>query len=204
MTFEGSPDETIQKYHELLNQEHNAGHLDPAIRSFNLSMADEVGAPILSASPGQVITLDAQLTVNQELHEAGIGFFVRDDQDNELYVCTMETLGADPVDLLEGESLRVRFRFVTNLVPGHYSIGSIVHGRLQDSVIRTTIDRTCNKVQLPVTGENDARGSANLFASCESSHDVAEADYDPVHWLRSPLENAEGRHEQHLGSHSEP
>lgn len=175
VVFEGAPDQAIHYYHEDLSRGENDGQSHSSIRSLKLSLGDAMGAPTFSAAPGEVMTLDAELTAEHCIREAGMGFFLRDEKDNELYATAMEHLGVDPIDLEPGRRLRARFRFAANLVPGTYWIGSIVHGKPANDAAagRITLDRNPNRLQLTVAGSNDATGSANLFASCMANEDDA-------------------------------
>jgi hypothetical protein len=124
-----------------------------------------------------VLTLDAELVARQSIAEAGLGFFVRDSSDTDVYTATMENLGSDPVDLDAGQSLRVRFRLAANLVPGVYWIGSMVHGRPEgeSAAGRICFDRTPNRQQIAVLGGSEVRGTANLFAGCVASREAPES-----------------------------
>ena len=172
--FDGDPDEAIRVYHSLVSGgEGVPSHGHPDIQRLRFTLEDAYGSPIANAEPGDVLTLDAELIAQNQIDEASIGFFVRDVNDSEIYACSMESLGVEPVNLAPGETLRVRFRMSANLVPGVYGIGSVLHGR--PSLDRTTsagricFEHTPNRQQLAVTGGSEVRGCANLFAGCVAS-----------------------------------
>lgn len=182
ITFEGNPDDAIHHYHDELSGGDNDGQSHSSIRSLKLTLGDAMGTPTFSATPGEVLTLDAELVADHRICEAGLGFFLRDEKDNELYASAMDSLGSDPVELEPGRRLKARFRLVANLVPGTYWIGSIVHGKPDNDRIagRITLDRNANRVQLTVVGSNEASGSTNLFASCMTTEDDAEESRTPA------------------------
>ena len=127
--------------------------------------AQGCAAPYCGA--GETLCVEIELTAAEAIREASVGFFVRDSQDVEVYRCVMERLGGGLVDLAAGESVRAVFPLVANLLPGVYSVGTMVHGRTAAEGMhgRVTIDRTPNRAELIVSGPADAEGSANLFAS---------------------------------------
>ena len=128
--FDGDPDEAVRVYHSLVNGgEGVPGHGHPDIKQLRFTLQDAYGSPITNSEPGDVLTLDAELVAKNRIDEAGIGFFVRDVNDCEIYTCSMESLGVEPVNLDAGETLRVRFRMSANLIPGTYGIGSFLLGR---------------------------------------------------------------------------
>ncbi|MBX9652385.1 ABC transporter ATP-binding protein [bacterium] len=172
--FDGDPDEAIRVYHSLVSGgEGVPAHGHPDIERLRFTLEDAYGSPTTNAEPGDVLTLDAELTARNAIEEASIGFFIRDVNDTEVYACSMESLGVEPMDLAAGETLRVRFRMSANLVPGSYGIGSVLHGRpsldRKTSAGRICFEHTPNRQQLAVVGGSEVRGSANLFAGCIAS-----------------------------------
>lgn len=168
--FDGPAEPAIHRYHEILLSGGGGAPHHPAIASLKLRLLDEAGAHLLSAKPAEEIALEMELLAAEPIGEAGLGFFLKDERDCELYACGMEGAGADPVDLAPGEVLRATFRFSCNLLPGVYWIGTQVHGRTGELAEhgRLPIDRTPNRLQLLVAGSAAAEGSANLFAACEA------------------------------------
>ena len=179
--FDGKPEEAIHIYHDLLSKGDNSGQCHPAIRHLKLSLGNELGEPTFSSKPGSMVCLDAEVTAAQRIREASLGFFVCNEQDVEVYACSTESLGQENVDLEAGQTIRTRFWFSANLVPGTYWIGSILHGRPEGGKSgRETIDRNPNRVQLTIAGPIESQGSANLFASCESDIAVKEMQLEAV------------------------
>lgn len=168
VVFDGDPDPAIRAYHDVVGAGDNTGQCHPAIGRLRYSLLDAYGAPTAGLEPAASATLDVELVARRRIDEAAVGFFVRDADDAEIYACTMESLGVDPIDLAPGQSLRARFRLSANLLPGSYWIGSMVHGRPagEESGGRVCFDRTPNRQQLTIVGGSEARGSANLFAAC--------------------------------------
>ena len=165
--FDGDPDQALHVYHDALTAGDNLGDSHPALRSLQVVCGDELGEPCFSARTGDVMTLDLTMTAARDLPEASLGFFVSDEQHNELYRCTMEHAGAEPADLRAGQELSARFRFAANLVPGNYWIGSTVTGRPE--LDRQMLDRNPHRLQVTVTGAGAGQGHANLFAECETA-----------------------------------
>lgn len=172
--FDGDPDQAIRVYHDMVEGGENTGQAHPAVEMLKYTILDAYGAPTSGVAPGAVATLDVALVARRRIDEAAVGFFVRDSDDSEVYACTMESLGVEPVDLDPGQTLRARFRIASNLVPGAYWIGSIVHGRPAGEPAggRVCFDRTPNRRQLTVLGGSEVRGTANLFAECVASIDA--------------------------------
>lgn len=170
IVFDGPPDPAIHAYHQLFRHGENTGQSHHSIAQLSMRLVDDLGREVFSARPGDLVGLEIELVAAEPIEEAGLGFFLRGEEDSELYVCGMERLGAEPVDLGAGGRLRARFQFTANLVPGTYWIGSMVHGRAGDLVLhgRVPLDRSPNRLQLTVTGDSAASGSANLFATCET------------------------------------
>jgi lipopolysaccharide transport system ATP-binding protein len=172
VAFNGNPDEAIRVYHSLVAGGESGGESHPDIERLRFSLLDAYGVPTATVEPGSVLTLDAELVARQRIEQASIGFFVRDTDDTEIYGCSMESVGVDPVDLEPGQSLRVRFRLSANLVPGMYGIGSMLHGRPASdhhTSGRFGFEHTPNRQQLTVIGGAEVRGSANLFADCAAT-----------------------------------
>lgn len=169
---DGDPDSTIHAYHEMLAEGMNQGQNHPAIASLRTGLVDQVGSPTLSAETGGAVMLEVELTARRPIREAELGFFLRNEEDHELYATSMERLNAEPIDLAAGDVLRAKFRVEVNLGPGAYWIGPIVMGRLEEAPTfeRVTLDRSPNRQQLIVTGPAEAHGSVNLFAACETNH----------------------------------
>jgi lipopolysaccharide transport system ATP-binding protein len=172
--FDGDPDQAIRVYHDMVGGEENTGQAHPAVEKLKYTILDAYGSPTTGVPPGASATLDVALVARRRIDEAAVGFFVRDSDDAEVYACTMESLGVEPVDLAPGQTLRARFRIASNLVPGAYWIGSIVHGRPAGELAdgRVCFDRTPNRQQLTVLGGSEVRGTANLFAECVASIDA--------------------------------
>jgi lipopolysaccharide transport system ATP-binding protein len=175
--FDGPTDQAILTHHELTAgpcNEESGWH--PDIERLRFTLRDAMGSPTASVEPGAVMSIDAELVAKNAIREASIGFFMRDANDTEVYSCTMESLGAEPVDLRPGETIRVRFRLSANLIPGEYWIGSMLHGRPSSdhrSAGRVCFEHTPNRAQLAVAGGSEIGGCANLFASCDLSAEPA-------------------------------
>lgn len=166
--FDGEPDAAIHAYHDLLSQGDNVGQSHPAVRSLNVSVTDAVGTPTVLASAGDTLNVEVRLHTARPLTDATIGFFVRDEQDNEIYYTETDRLHGDRIELGAGDEIQVRFRISANLLPGVYSIGSAVWAKTHpDHHEREMIDRNPNRLQLTVVGAQEARGTVNLFAACE-------------------------------------
>lgn len=170
--FDGEVDDAIHAYHELLTQGDNVGQAHPSIRSLKVSVTDAVGTPTVFAHAGDTVNVDVHLQAAKPIWDASIGFFIRDEQDNELYCTETDRLNCDRIDLEPGGVARARFRLSSNLIPGVYSIGSLISGRTDPSQHeREELDHNPNRVQITVIGAQEARGTANLFASCEVSEE---------------------------------
>ncbi|MBY0588064.1 ABC transporter ATP-binding protein [bacterium] len=177
--FDGPPDQAILMHHDLTTgpcNEQSGWH--PDIAQLRFTLRDAIGAPTASAEPGGVMTVDAELVAKNPIREASIGFFLRDANDTELYSCTMESLGTEPIDLAAGDAMRIRFRIAVNLIPGEYWIGSMLHGRPSSEHKqsgRLCFEHTPNRAHLTVAGGAEIGGCANLFASCDLSTEPAAA-----------------------------
>jgi lipopolysaccharide transport system ATP-binding protein len=167
---DGDPGEAIHAYHQLLNQETNTGQCHSAIRTLKLSLLDESEQPTFCVSTGDEFLIEMELAANRPIRDASIGFFIRDEQDNEVYATRMDLLDADPTTVKPGEALRARFRLTANLLPGNYWIGTSVWGFTDSELSRepTLLDQAANRLQLTVAGRSAGQGTANLFGSCKT------------------------------------
>lgn len=167
--FDGAPDEAIHKYHELLSQSDNVGQSHPAVRRLRVHVTDATGTPTMVAHAGETMNVELELTADKAIADTSVGFFVRDEQDNEIYRTSLDQLQGELIHLEPGRTARARFRLSANLLPGTYSIGSVVYGRTTDVDyhMRELMDSSPGRVQLTISGAEDARGTANLFATCE-------------------------------------
>jgi lipopolysaccharide transport system ATP-binding protein len=183
--FDGAPDEAILMHHHLTAGPCNSQTgWHPDIERLRFVLRDAIGSPTSTIEPGAVMTVDAELVARNPIREASIGFFVRDANDMEIYSCMMESVGAEPVDLAAGESLRVRFRISANLIPGEYWIGSMLHGRPSSehkNSGRLCFEHTPNRAQLAVAGGSEIGGCANLFASCDLATEPAPHEEPAPH-----------------------
>lgn len=177
VAFDGDPDHAIRVYHDLVGSETTAAEAHPDIERLRFSLLDAEGQPTGGVEPGAVVSLDAELVARRRIDDASLSIFLRDVNDNEVYACSMESVGVDPVDLKAGDTLRVRFRLSANLVPGIYWFGSALHGRGErdqaTSTGRTCMEHTPNRQQLTVMGGSEVQGTANLFAACSASLDAS-------------------------------
>lgn len=162
VVFDGPPAEAIHAYHELLGGG-EAGVAHPAVGSLRVRL-DGGEAP-----SGETVTLDVEAVAARRIRELSVGFTVQDEGANTLFAVRAEELGAAPADLAPGETLRTRFRFAANLLPGTYWIGTELRGRTdcQPSSEPIILEQTPTRVQLAVTGAAEGRGAVNLFASAD-------------------------------------
>jgi lipopolysaccharide transport system ATP-binding protein len=167
--FEGSPDDAIHRYHEILKGDaHETLH--PAIRRLGMRLLDQAGQPLIASRPGDNVILEMSMVANRRIREAGLGFFVANERDVEVYSTSMEELGCEPVTLEEGQRLSARFPIATNLLPGCHWLGSIVFGKPDGEAAagRVTLDRHPNRLQWSVCGALEGTGTSNLFATCDT------------------------------------
>ncbi|HVJ81037.1 MAG TPA: Wzt carbohydrate-binding domain-containing protein, partial [Planctomycetia bacterium] len=172
--FDGPSGPAIHRYHEMLAEEENNGQAHASLRSIKFGFGED-GDNLAQTEPGGVVTLDAELVAAEAITEATIGFSLQDERGQELYEVRSEEIGAEPADLAPGDSLRVRFRFSANLLPGVYWVGSAVRGRPRGSIAGEPecLEYTPNRMQLEVAGASEGRGSANLFATCAPDFEAA-------------------------------
>lgn len=166
--YDGTPAEAIRRYHEMLHDGNNIGQSHDSITSVRMQLLDPRRKPTHHAIPGAEMLLELEITARDHIEDANIGFFVRDEHNQEVYACSREILGKGTRRIKAGETVHTTFRFLNNLVPGTYWVGSFIEGKPAGvkTIDRLVLDRTQNRLQLPVIGPEGIMGSANLFADC--------------------------------------
>jgi lipopolysaccharide transport system ATP-binding protein len=98
----------------------------------NLRLVDAATrTPVQVASVGQALIVEADIEARQDLHEAVLGYLVRDRLGNTVWGSntwhTRQPLAASPEGLRAGDRFRIELHFEARVGPGSYSLSYALH-----------------------------------------------------------------------------